>query len=85
VAGWPGVTARLERYHPVNAICAENAELAFVVTAKVNQAAATLPGAGERYLMDRSDALPVLILKQHHRLTRHRCRQAKIRELDHFG
>jgi hypothetical protein len=30
----------------VNAICAEDAELAFVIAAKVNQAAATLPGAG---------------------------------------
>jgi hypothetical protein len=37
---------RLERYHPVNAICPEYAELALVIAAKVNQSAATLPGAG---------------------------------------
>ena len=40
------VTARLERYHPVNAICTEDAELAFVIAAKVNQATTTLAGAG---------------------------------------
>jgi hypothetical protein len=32
--------------------------------------------------VDRPDALPVFILEQHNGLARHRCGQAKIRELD---
>jgi hypothetical protein len=37
---------RLERNHPVNAICPENAELALVVTTKVDEPAPALAGAG---------------------------------------
>ena len=36
----------LKRHDPVNTICPEDAELSFVVTAKVDEAAATLAGAG---------------------------------------
>jgi hypothetical protein len=75
----------LESYNPVNAIGPEDAELALVIAAKVNQAATTLAGAGQRHLVDRSDALPVFILKQNDRLTCHRCRQAEIREFNHLA
>jgi hypothetical protein len=42
-----GVNRRrsLEGDHPMNAVCTEDTELAFVIAAKVNQAAATLAGA----------------------------------------
>jgi hypothetical protein len=43
--GPSGETA-LKRYHPVNTICPEDAELALVVTAEVNEATPTLAGAG---------------------------------------
>jgi hypothetical protein len=36
----------LEGHHAVNAICPEDAELALVITAKVDEAATTLSGAG---------------------------------------
>jgi hypothetical protein len=36
----------LEGYNPVNAISPEDAELAFAIAAKVNEAAATLARAG---------------------------------------
>jgi hypothetical protein len=36
----------LEGHDAVNAICAENAELALVITAKVDKAATSLSGAG---------------------------------------
>jgi hypothetical protein len=36
----------LKRHDPVNTICPEDAELPLVVTAKVDETAATLPGAG---------------------------------------
>ena len=36
----------LKRHDPVNTIRPEDAELAFIVTAKVNEAVATLAGAG---------------------------------------
>lgn len=41
-----GETGTLNRYDAVNAISPEDAELAFVVTAKVDETAATLAGAG---------------------------------------
>jgi hypothetical protein len=66
----------LESDNPVNTVRTEDAELSLVITAKVNQTATTPAGAGQRHLVDRSDALPVFILKQHDRLTRHRCRKA---------
>jgi hypothetical protein len=69
----------------MNAICAKNAELALVITAEVDQAAATLAGACQRHLVDRSDALPVFILEQYNRLARHRRGQAKIRKLNYVA
>src|ERR1700722_8468108 len=36
----------LKRHDPVNTICPEDAELSLVVTAKVDETSATLPGAG---------------------------------------
>jgi hypothetical protein len=36
----------LKRHDPVNTICPEDAELSLVVTAEVDETAATLPGAG---------------------------------------
>jgi hypothetical protein len=72
----------LERNHPVNAVRPENAELALVVTTKVNEAAATLAGARQGYLVDGPNAELVLVLEQDQGLTRHRSREAKVRELD---
>jgi hypothetical protein len=66
----------LESYNPVNAICPEDAELALVIAAEIDQTATTPAGAGQRHLVYRTDALPVFILEQNDRLTRHRCRQA---------
>jgi hypothetical protein len=66
----------LESHNPVNAVCPEDAELALVIAAKVDQTTTTPASAGQRHLVDRTDALPILILKQNDRLTRHRCRQA---------
>ena len=73
----------LESDNPVNAIRAEDAELALVIAAKVDETTATPASAGQRHLVDRSDALPVFVFKQHDRLARHRCRQAEIRECNH--
>jgi hypothetical protein len=73
----------LERDNPVNAIRAEDAELPLVIAAKIDETTTTPARAGQRYLVDRSDALPVFIFKQHDRLTRHRCRQAEIRKCNH--
>ena len=75
----------LEGYYPVNAIRPEDAELAFIVATKIDQTSATLAGAGQGHLVDRSGALPIFIFKQHEGLTRHRCRQAKIREFNHLA
>jgi len=36
----------LERHYAVNAVCAEDAEFALVITAKVDEAATALSGAG---------------------------------------
>jgi hypothetical protein len=55
--------SRLEGYNPVNAISPEDAELALAIAAKVDEAAATLAGAGERHLVDGSGSLPLFILK----------------------
>ncbi len=66
----------LESDNPVNTIRAEDAELALVIAAKIDQTTATPAGAGQCHLVDRSNALAVFILKQHDGLTRHRCRQA---------
>ena len=66
----------LESDNPVDAICPEDAELAFVIAAKVDQTTTAPASAGQRHLVDRTDALPVLVFEQHDRLTRHRCRQA---------
>jgi len=66
----------------VNAVRPENAELALVVTTKVNEAAATLAGARQGYLVDGPNAELVLVLEQDQGLTRHRSREAKVRELD---
>jgi hypothetical protein len=76
---------RLESDNPMNAIRAEDAELPLVVAAKIDKTTMAPAGAGQRHLVDRSDTLPVFIFKQHDRLTRHRCRQAKIRECDHVA
>jgi hypothetical protein len=72
----------LEGYYAVNAICAEDAEFALVITAKVDEAATALSCTGQRNLVDRPDALAVFILEQHNGLASHGCGQAKIRELD---
>ena len=77
--------ASLERYNPVNAISPEDAELALVITAEVNEAAMSLTGAGERHLVNRSNALPVFILEQHNGLALHRGGQTKIRKFDNLG
>jgi hypothetical protein len=66
----------LESDNAVNAICPEDAELALVIATKIDQTTAAPPGAGQRYLVDRTDPLPVLVFEQHERLTRHRRRQA---------
>jgi hypothetical protein len=66
----------LESDNPVNAIRPEDAELALVIAAEVDETTTAPAGAGQRHLVDRTDALPVFIFKQHDRLTRHRCRQA---------
>jgi hypothetical protein len=63
----------LERDNAVNTVGAEDAELAFVITAKVDETAATLTRARQRHLVNRSDALPVFIFKQDNRLTCHGC------------
>ena len=73
----------LESDNPVNAIRAEDAELPLVIAAKIDKTTAALASAGQRHLVDRSDALPVFIFKQHDRLARHRCRQAEIRKCNH--
>ena len=66
----------LESYNPMNAIRPEDAELALVIAAKIDQATTAAARAGQRHLVDRTDALAVLVFEQHDRLTRHRCRQA---------
>jgi hypothetical protein len=63
----------LESDNPVNAIRPEDAELALVIAAKIDQTTTTPASAGQRHLVDRTDALPVLVFEQHDRLTRHRC------------
>jgi hypothetical protein len=73
----------LQSDNPVNAIRAEDAELPLVIAAKIDKTTTTLARAGQRYLVDRSDALPVFIFEQHDRLARHRCRQAEIRKCNH--
>ena len=60
----------------MNAIRPEDAELALVVATKEDQATMAPTSAGQRHLVDRTDALPVLLFEQHDRLARHRCRQA---------
>jgi hypothetical protein len=69
----------------VNAIRAEDAELALVIAAKVNEAATTFARTGQRYLVNRSNALAVFILKQHNRLARHRRGQTKIGEFNQLA
>jgi hypothetical protein len=66
----------LESDNPVNAIRPEYAELALVIAAEVDETTTPPAGAGQRHLVDRTDALPVFIFEQHDRLTRHRCGQA---------
>jgi hypothetical protein len=66
----------LESDNPVNAICPEDAELALVIATKVDETTTTPASAGQRHLVDRTDALPVLVFEQHDRLTRHRCGKA---------
>ena len=65
-----------ESDNPVNTIRAEDAELPLIIAAKINQTTMTPAGTGQSHLVDRSNALPVFIFKQHDGLTRHRCRQA---------
>jgi len=74
-------SCNLDRYHPVNARCAEDAELALVITTEVNMPAAAFASTGQRHLVNRSHALLVFILKHHNRLTRYRRGQAEIRKL----
>ena len=71
--------------YPVNAIRPKNAELALVIAAKVDEPATTLAGTGQRYLVDRSNALAVLRLEQYNGLARHRRRQTKIGEFNQFA
>jgi hypothetical protein len=66
----------LESYNPVNAICPEDAELTLVIAAEIDQTTTTPASAGQRHLVNRTNASPVLVFEQHYRLTRHRCRQA---------
>ena len=73
----------LESDNPMNAIRAEDAELPLVIAAKIDKTTAAPASAGQRYLVDRSDALPVFIFKQHDRLARHWCRQTEIRKCNH--
>jgi hypothetical protein len=63
----------LESDNPVNAIRPEDAELALVIAAKVDQATTAPACTGQRHLVDRTDALAILVFEQHDRLTRHRC------------
>lgn len=69
----------------MNAIRPKDAELALVITAKVDEPATTLAGTGECDLVDRSNALAVFIFKQYNGLARHRRRQAKIGEFNQFA
>jgi hypothetical protein len=69
----------------VNAISPENAELALVITAEVDETAVSLTGAGERHLVNRSNAVPVFILEQHNGLARQRGGQTKIRKFDNLA
>jgi hypothetical protein len=61
----------LECDDPMNAVCAKDAELAFVVAAKIDLAAATLPCTGERHLMDGALSLQIFVFEQHDRLACH--------------
>ena len=63
----------LESDNPVNAIRPEDAELALVIAAEVDETTTPPAGAGQRHLVDRTDALAILVFEQHDRLTRHRC------------
>jgi hypothetical protein len=73
----------LQGYNPVNAICPEDAELALVIAAKVDQTPTATARAGQRDLMDRTYALAILVFEEHERLTRHRGRQAQVFECNH--
>jgi hypothetical protein len=55
----------------MNAICAKDTELTFVVTTKVNKTTMTFAGTGQRYLVDGSDTLQIFVLQQDHRLSGH--------------
>ena len=70
----------LESNHPVDAIRPEDAELALVIPAEIDETTTAPSGAGQSDLMDRPHALPVFIFKQNKRLTRHRRRQTEVRK-----
>ena len=55
----------LKSDNPVNAICPEDAELPLIIATKVDQATSAPASAGQRHLVDRTDALPVLVFEQH--------------------
>jgi hypothetical protein len=69
----------------VDAICPENAELAFVITAEVDVTATALASAGQRNLVNGSHAATILVLKQDNRLTGYGRRQTKLSKLDNFA
>jgi hypothetical protein len=75
----------LECDHPVNTIGAEDTELTFVVTTKVNKTTMTFAGTGQGHLVNGSDTLPVFVLQQDHRLAGHWSGQAKIGKLNHLA
>ena len=75
---------RLECNNAMNEISAEDAELTLVVAAEIDEASAALAGTGQGHLVYRSHARPMLILKQNHRLTRHRGGETKVSKLDDF-
>ena len=69
----------------MNAIRAEDAELALVIAAKVDETTTTFARTGQRYLVNRANALAVFILKQHHGLARHGRGQTKIGEFNQLA
>jgi hypothetical protein len=69
----------------VNAICAKNAEFAFVVSTKIDEASPALSGTGERDLVDGTNPCPILVLKEYQWLAAHGGGQAEIREFHDFA
>jgi hypothetical protein len=79
------VKTDLETHNPMNAVRPEDTEFALAIAAKVGEASAALAGAGECHLVDGAGSQPVFILEQDHRLTLHRCGQAKIRKFHNLA